>query len=228
MESQSLTFVCVEWGNYCGRGGEYVERLYRGVQTNLPAGYPFRFICYSDDLRNRVDGVDMHPLPQGIKGWYNKLYLFRPGLFKDNERVVYLDLDTIITGPLDFLTFKGKYGEQVRFAILRDFLKPERYGPGMMMWLGGEWPEIWTQWVDRGCPQDLALGDLTWINSLFAKAGYVPHVLQDIYPNKICSYKVSAKLAIPHNISVVCFHGKPRPHEAEGWVRSHWHGEGER
>jgi hypothetical protein len=178
---------------------------------------------YTSDRDFSRKDVDVVHIPEALKGWYAKLYLFAPGQFEAGERIIYFDLDTAIVGPLDdMIKFKGLRGEDVRFAILRDVFVPSRYGPGIMMWKAGEWPEIWQYYVADNMPDNLRLGDLTWINDLFRKAGYIPHIIQDILPGKVCSYKVHAKLAIPQETSVVYFHGEPRPHDAGGWVEGYW------
>lgn len=215
-----LHVVCVDHGNYLGRGGEYVTNLFNGVCRNLQP--PFKFTCFTD--RPNAEGVypagiNLKPTPAGVTGWYNKLYLFKPGLFPKDERILFLDLDTVIVGSLEPLReYEGE------FAILRDFLKPTRWGPGIMLWSAGVWEEIWTAWERDGRPH-MDLGDLTWINRLFKVSGYVPDALQDI-TDGICSYKLHGKIRLPDNTRIVCFHGKPRPHEVTDrhWMRMYWNG----
>lgn len=212
-----VTFVCVNWGNYCGRGAEYVNKLYDMVRRNLPDGYPGRFVCFTDNNDGLSEYVDAQALPEGIAGWWNKLALFSPDLFAEGERIVYLDLDTVITGSLDeIITYDGE------FAVLRDFYHPERVGPGVMLWRDGFGAEIWNSYERAGFPTDLPLGDLSWINKHFAETDYKPHILQDLFPQQFVSYKAHAQLAIPKGAKVVCFHGEPRPHEAGGWVDYIW------
>lgn len=213
---RQVTFVCVNHGNYCGRGADYVNRLFHGVTRNLAVGTAFRFVCFCDDSGGLERGIDARPLPENLQGWWNKLYLFKEGLFAAGERVVYLDLDTVITGPLDEITGYG--GE---FATLRDFYH-DRLGPGVMLWKGGFGADIWASYEAAGFPTDLPLGDLDWINRHFAERGLKADILQELFPGKFCSYKVHARHGIPEGTSVVCFHGLPRPHEAGGWVDSVW------
>jgi hypothetical protein len=223
---KSITFVCVNWGDYCGRGKDYVNKLFDGIYNNLPSGTSCRFVCFSDVLEPSQDGVrySTELLPQGVNGWWNKLYLFKEGLFKEGERVIYFDLDTVITGTLeDIIKYDGD------FATLRDFYHPERLGPGVMLWKGGFGKEIWNSYEAAGYPTDLPLGDLSWINKYFSETdrdGRSPtetaDILQELYPDKFCSYKAHAQQGIPEKASVVCFHGFPRPHEAGGWVDAVW------
>lgn len=212
-----VTFVCVSWGNYCGKGAEYVNVLYDSVCRNLQAGFPGRFICFTDDTEGLNKQIETRSLPEGITGWWNKLYLFKEGLFEEGERIIFLDLDTIIVAELDdIVRYDGE------FATLRDFYNPERVGPAIMMWRAGALTNIWQSYKDAEFPTDLPLGDLSWINKVFHETGYKPEILQDLFPEKICSYKRDAKFTVPKKASIVCFHGEPRPHEAGGWVENVW------
>lgn len=216
---EEITFVCVNWGNYCGRGNDYVHKLFNGVVNHLPAGTNFKFICFSDINETYRDekGIIYQPLPQNIKGWWNKLYLFKAGLFIEGERIIYLDLDTVITGSLgDVIKYNGE------FATLRDFLYPERLGPGVMLWRAGFGKNIWDSYEKAGYPVDLPMGDLSWINKHFAEIAYKADILQELYPQKFVSYKIDAQNGIPAKASMVCFHGLPRPHDAGGWVDAIW------
>lgn len=221
------TFVCLNWGNYCGRGLEYVQRLFDMVCAHacggdLPAAAGHRFVCFTDNPDGLPEGMEAIPLPEGVFGWWNKLYLFKEGLFADGERVFFLDLDTIITGPLDdILQYDGE------FATLRDFYHPERYGPGIILWRAGFGHDLWGSFERAGFPTDLPLGDLSWINQCFGEWNYTPDVLQEVFPGQFCSYKVHARQSVPDGVRVVCFHGLPRPHEAGGWVERYWGGKTE-
>ena len=93
---------CVQAGNYQGRGAEYVNNLHDMVLRNMPPQTPFRFICFTDNPDGLDEGIDVRPLPeQGLEGWWNKLALFKKGVFPEGERVVYFDLDTLIINALD-------------------------------------------------------------------------------------------------------------------------------
>lgn len=214
-----ITFVCVNWGDYCGRGVDYVNKLYDGVVRNLPSGTSFRFVCFSDvlELPEINSGITIELLPKGVNGWWNKLYLFKDGLFKDGESIVFLDLDTVITASLeDICDYNGE------FAILRDFYFPDRLAPAVIIWKAGFGTDIWASYEKAGYPTDLPLGDLSWINKHFEEKSLKADIIQDLYPDKFVSYKMHAQQGIPEKASVICFHGLPRPHEAGGWVDAVW------
>lgn len=199
-----LTVACVNVGNYEGRGEEYVKILRDMVIRNL--GRPFRFVCLTD---TPIAGIECHAPKPGLEGWWAKLYLFT--LLKDD--VLYFDLDTIITGPLEFLA-----DCEERFAILRDFYRWNGQQSAVMRWRGDH-SYVWDQWIAAGRPRMIG-GDQTWIEKVLPDAKR----LQDLYPERFCSYKRDAIDWIPSsNTSVVCFHGRPRPHEVtDRWVPHFW------
>jgi hypothetical protein len=217
-----LTVACVNAGDYLGCGKDYVRDLYHAVQRNLSA--PAQFVCFSDDAYPAVLGgwVWHRPLPvPGLKGFMNKLALFKPGVFEEGERVLYLDLDSVITGSLDDIaSYAGE------FAMLEDLMFPQLRASGVMAWRGGFGARIWESYVAAGFPERVYFqgfnfgGDGAWISQ---RAGRID-VLQDIYPNQIASYKVSGGVLAPQT-RIVAFHGVPRPHEVtSGWVPAMWKG----
>jgi hypothetical protein len=216
---RKITFACLNAGNYCGRGAQYVNTLFDMVERNLPAGTLFRFVCLTDDPAGLHERIETLPLPADLTGWWGKLYFFKRGLFADGERVIFLDLDTVIVGKIDQLV---AYDGQ--FATLEDFFFPEQLGPAVIAWEAGEYAaSIWEEWVACGKPRD-GHGDLWWINQLdqgrFAKRS---DKLQVLFPGMFCSYKRSCAPIPPKGTRVVCFHGTPRPHEAvDDWVHAVW------
>jgi hypothetical protein len=222
-----LTVACVDVGlpyGYLDRGRQYVDALWRAVKANL--SLPHRFVCFTDNMpRYGLHPYEVRKVPHpDLKGWMNKLALFKPGVFADGERVLYLDLDTVITGSLDGIAAYA--GE---FAMLEDLTFPQLRASGVMAWRGGFGAHIWESYVEAGMPENVRFegfnfgGDGAWI---MGHAGRMD-VLQDLYPNQIASYKVSGGVLSPQ-ARVVCFHGVPRPHEVEsGWVPALWKGQSE-
>jgi len=215
LRKPGLTFVCVNSGNYCGRGAEYVNNLFDMVRRNLSPNIQGKFVCVTDDLEGLHPDIEVVPLPDDVTGWWGKLYLFKDGLFPKNERMVYFDLDTLIVSNIDeIVAYDGD------FATLRDFYATDkRLGTAVMLWRAGLHRQIWQSWEDADRPVN-ELGDLWWINK-FTELIHI-EILQDLYPNKFVSYKQSATSAPPLGSSVVCFHGLPRSHEVGGWVADVW------
>jgi uncharacterized Rossmann fold enzyme len=215
-----LTVCTVNAGNYCGRGADYVNRLFDGVRRNLQAGFPGKFVVFTDDPTGLDEGIEARPLPGGLTGWWNKLWLFSPEAFNPGERVLYFDLDTVMTGPLDAIaTYDGP------FAMLRDVYRPNGLQSSVMAWEAGNWTQLfWSRWSDY---QHLPWpgGDQEYLEvQLHGSAGiFTAAILQDRFPNKLKSYKADCRALIPRGTSVVFFHGHPRPHEVtSGWVPEVW------
>jgi len=205
----------------CIRAGEmfspaYVSILHDMVARNLEAGFEARFVCFTDrpdDLRDT--GIETASLPADLPGWWSKLALFKHGVFPDGDRVLFLDLDTVITGAIDHVAMWN--GE--RLAILRDFYRPQGLQSSVMAWRAGQHCEIWESFERAGCPMDDPGGDQVWIERAIPRH----HVAlwQEILPRAFVSYKQAR--GIPGEAAVVVFHGRPRPHEVtDGWVPKVW------
>lgn len=216
-----LTVACVKWGK--AYGPEYVNILFDMVRRNLPAKFPGRFVCLTDDPVGLEEGIQTLPLPPGLAGWWNKLALFAPERFPPGERVLYFDLDTVITGPLDQIAaYAGP------FAILRDVYRPQGLQSSVMAWEAGNWTQdIWKTWEFWNRPEPVG-GDQIWIEQISQGmpkgfAHLATDIWQDIFPGKLRSYKQECRTEIPKGTSVVFFHGYPRPHEViHGWVPEIW------
>ena len=184
------------------------------VRRNLADGFEGEFVCFTDQADVLDKGITVRPLPAELPGWWSKLALFRKELFPEGDRVLFFDLDTLITGRLDELAaYDGP------FAILRDFYRPSGMQSSVMMWAAGEQTEIWESYVEAGWPMSDPHGDQAWIERHACK-GKV-RFLQTLFPDLFVSYKQIN--SIPQKASVVVFHGKPRPHEVTtGWVPEVW------
>jgi uncharacterized Rossmann fold enzyme len=209
MPGESVTVACVKWGKLYGP--EYVNILCNMVARNLPQKQKVKFVCFTDNAEGINPEIEIRALPEGVSGWWNKLYMFKPGVFEAGERLVYFDLDTVIVGPLDDIV---KY--QGKFATLRDFYRPDGLGSGVILWEGGNHYILWDSWIDAGKPE-IEGGDQAWIEK-YKK----PDLLQELYPHSFVSYKVHASEMFPKDSRVVCFHGEPKPHNAGGWVDYVW------
>lgn len=206
-----LNIVCVKWGTLYS--SDYVNILYDMVRRNIKDGAPGKFVCFTDNPDGLHDDIEARPLPDNLTAWWNKLYLFKDGLFPDGDRVVYLDLDTVITGSLDDIL--GYNGE---FAILRDFYRQEGYQSSIMSWVAGTCNDIWNEYVRAEFPS-VDGGDQAWIE----KSRFFLDIWQDLFPDSFVSYKAHCSEGIPRGAKVVIFHGVPMPHQVlDGWVPHIW------
>lgn len=208
-----LTVACVEWGDYLGRGVEYVDKLRRMVARNMN-GLPYHFRVFTDSIERHVVGAPRGLLPNearrsftrlesGQQGWWNKVQLFRPEAFDAGERVLFLDLDVVITEHLGPLT------ETKGIIHLRDWgWEKNDYGSGVMVWDAGEHSEIFERFTSA-VPHCFR-GDQDWLTHL---GGW-----DALSPMHLRSYRYHCRKGIPKGCLVVSFHGNPKPHELLDWA----------
>lgn len=217
-------------------GGDYtpldVARLARALRRNLTV--PYKIVCMTDDapaiLRTAtVDGIITlnHDLP----GWWSKLELF-----KVHGPVLYIDLDTVIVGNIDVLALIiAEFGPK-DLLMLRGFYKQDQCSGIMgwnanMHWIFDKFAKHRSEFIQRAMRWDNKMyrGDQEWLSAVVTPRLNVS-MAQDVQPG-IISYKVDVKSqdrinsCLPEDASIVCFHGKPRPHEVKPvpkWMEQHW------
>lgn len=211
-----LNVVCLNVGDYQGRGTEYVSRLCDGVKRHMPIKH--RFIVFTDDAQSVPSGAEYHPVDTDLpNSWWAKIFLWKPLAFGAGERCLYLDLDTAIVGDLsDIASYRGP------FAMLNDMYYPDRGGSAVMAWeAGAQNDHIWENWDRAGRPQFDPHGDQAWIEAM--TPGH--DRWQAMLPRQFVSFKAHClpRGGIPADARVLCFHGRPRPHEVtQEWARRAW------
>ncbi len=220
--------VCLKWGEKYD--ADYVNKLYAGVKRNTTVAFTFH--CFTDDPININSAVVIHPLPvNNIEGWWNKLFLFSNDIDIDG-RVLFIDLDTLITGNIDEIIKIDK-----GFIMLKDFFHPMQNndGSGLMSFDTKQNTNIWHEFIKNPAENSKALhphGDQKWI------VKFVKNIThwQDIVPKQVVSFKIHCGGGLPDNTTVVCYHGKPSIPEsintttkANGltitpaeWVKDYW------
>lgn len=213
LHMSQLSVCVVQTGNYQGRGAEYVRKLRRQIKRNLTL--PHTFYVFTDEPASFYPGMKCKP--SALPGWWEKLHLFKPGMFPDG-RVMFIDLDTFILGNIDDIaSYDGP------FATLRDFWRPSGLGPAVMVWRTDNGLGLWEEFEAQGRKTTDPRGDQAFLENL--NQGRFPKqidILQDMFPGAFHSYKTSCTNGVPEGAQVVCFHGRPRPHEAEGWAKEVW------
>jgi hypothetical protein len=184
-----LTVALVNAYDYLGRGAEYVAKMVAMVDRNLRAPHEFKVLgdC-------------------GLPGWWNKVALFMPGQF--DGRVLYLDLDSVITGSLDELA------ETKGIIDLHDWGWPTHtLCSAVMAWDAGEHEDIWSRFTPDVMKR--LEGDQDWITEV---GGW------EALPASWCrSYRYHCKRSVPKSCKVVQCHGKSKPHTiASGWLPELW------
>lgn len=179
----------------------HVLALQRQLAQYAP-GFPFE--CLSDV---KVPGVECRPLRHGWPGWWAKMELFDPEVPGD---FLFMDLDTVITGPLDDILAVRK------LTLLRDFFRDgkklkEGLGGGLIYLPADARRDVWGFWMQQPQLQMrvYSRGDQFLMEKFYLNTA---QRWQDVVPGQVVSWKVHCKGDIvPPEARVVCFHGQPRP-----------------
>ena len=189
-----MLVACVKTGSKYS--SDYVTKLRNGVARHLHVKHDF--VCFTD---NSVEGVRCEPLPVPLPTWWSKI-----GLFKLREPMVYLDLDTVITGDLQRLAdWEG-------FGILADPMGG--LGSGIMKLTGNE-GEVWEKFHPAVMQQ--MRGDQDWITKCMPDAPTFPKAWFPSFKFDNCIK------GVPEGAMACSFHGLPKMHQiTSGWVKDAW------
>ncbi len=234
---------CVKWGTKYP--APYANRLRNMVRRHLKQ--PHEFVCLTDDPSGLDAEIRAIPLPDaGFKGFWNKISLFRTDLFEPGRTLLYLDVDLIIVGPLEFLL-----DGDADLTIIRAFGRESGANSSVMRFKAGGLPHVYERFA-ADAEAIVASGryhtDQDWIHEQVPGAAYFPL-------GRIVSYKRDMRshifprakklgfdswLKAPHwmtvspppGASIVVFHGKPDPEDVMDapygpwkrapFVKEHW------
>jgi len=220
----ALTIVTAWWNNWCEPyATTYIHRLRNGIARYLNLEHKFILAC-----RKKPPGLDstintIHLPDHGLMGEMPRMWL----LSQDaplNGRILLFDLDTVITGPLDDVAqYDG------RFAVLDDLWSPGVCGGGVFGFQAHDeelHDTIWAPAVQNPDQTNKMTGgdERLWLRHVIPDADR----WQTLYPGRFVSSKPQPtrklRVDVPEEVSVVCFHGRPRPHEVADmpWIALHW------
>ena len=221
---EKIIVACVWWGTAYPQ--KYVVNLRNMVARHLTI--PYEFVCITD--RNDVPkGVRAIPTPvpselcrgtdQGgnSKGWWAKVGLFKPGLFGDATRILYMDLDICILNNMDQIA-----------SVQEPFCMIENFGPNkghaahnssVVVWTPNEKSEqIYTKFSPQVVKE--LHGDQCWTWRVMRD-----HI-HDYPKSWVVSYKYEKHPQWRHknkDTSIVIFHGKPKPHQVrDPFIVNNW------
>ena len=227
------TVVCVWWGNKFPI--EYVYNLKAGVERNTTI--PFNFVCYTDQ---NIPGIETRRLKPGFDGWWNKLQIFDPAL-KAGDQVVYIDLDTIIVGNIDWLLEHKSWFMGIEDVGAVNVHQPHLKGvlqTGVMSFDHDANGFVYVDFVMNyeDIKHDFR-GDGEYLNTKINP--YHRKLLQHEYPNALKSYKYDIYPNRPQSeeVSIICFHGRPSiiqameetittpmaTYDPQPWIKEYWY-----
>lgn len=218
----------------------YVENLYNMLNRNLTADV--RMHVYTEHDRSVPPHMIKHILEQwpGISGprksWWYKLQLFNPGHHRGN--LLYFDLDTVICGNIDWIV---SYPTDCLWTI-RDFRylqrsRHEGMNSSVMWWNTNQFDWLWKNISESDVPaltrryagdQDFLHASIDHNHKRYLPDNRVKswrwQVLDGGYDFSTRRHRAPGTGArVDSDTSVLIFHGKPKPHQAQDpVVIEHW------
>lgn len=228
-----ITVACVFWGDKFS--DDYVYNLKSMVERNTTV--PHQFVCFSD---RELEGIKTVKLIPGYEGWWNKMQMFNTD-FRLGNRVVYLDLDTLIVDNIDWLLeYDGMFMGIEDLGSVNEH-QPELKGrlqSGVMSWDYRLNSHLWNRFTSSGESQRYR-GDGEYLNHIVPK--YQRDFIQKRYKGKLKSYKYQVySEGITDDLSIICFHGRPsipqamtetvttgwknsgKTYEPQDWIKDYW------
>jgi hypothetical protein len=206
-----MIVACVRTGTKYGP--EYVERLVRGVKRH--SSVECSFMCLTDQPET-WPGVEN--LSVELSGWWAKMALFNPD-WRGNERLVYLDLDTVVNGNIDPLL-----ALETEFAICHSFTpahlkRPCKYSSCIIALAPNYGRRIYDEFMANKSaliPMYVRYGDQRVMEHIDDSA----RSLQDMLPQGFFSY---CRDGFQKNASLLIFGAEAKPHNSrDHWVKQAW------
>lgn len=230
----AVTILCTKWGDKYG--SDYVNTLYSMVQRNMSR--PFRFVCLTDDEAGIDPVVETLPLPaigiadfDSATGWtrlhgWLKVTVFATPLHDLTGPTLFLDLDIVITGPLDdFFDLPGE------FIVIKDWDKRDSTGnTSVFRFTAGAHGALLSELANslQSAQRDYR-NEQEFVTSWFSRQGKIHY-----WPSPWCvSFKrhcmqrgimgVFRPARLPQDARVVVFHGRPNPPDAIAGRSGKWY-----
>lgn len=204
--------------------GSWVDKLYRGIQRNYDG--EFELVCLVDKKYDDIkEPVRQEKFWDMGRGWICIIEMYRPDITWGKRFT--LGLDTVITGDLNKIcSFDepiGMISDPKEINKVCNGITIANREASAHIW------DIWTnhkKWVYKNFTMfDNIPSEMMLLRRLFDDKGECPR-LDRIYPNSIVSYKSHYEPYIHRcnfegidyyekikDISIVYFHGYPKPHE---------------
>lgn len=211
------------WGKKYGP--EYLARLRSGLARNIKQ--PYRLLILTD----KVSAPDERLIPNigltKVIGCFARLRMFDPQWQSDNgmnegDRIVQIDVDSIITGPLDPL-----FDRPEPFVILQGGnYQPCKFNGALWMLRAGSHPEIWNEFsLDAAAqvPFHEFPDDQGWLWAKIPDApGWKTGPSSGCYVYQKPGWTTAQSL--PQGARYVTFAGKKRPDLVThlDWVAENW------
>jgi hypothetical protein len=216
------TIVCMKWGDRYPAA--YVNCLWSMIKRNTAR--PTRLVCYTDNASGidpEVSTLPMLPLPLppwAVKRPWRKIALWAPELPDVSGDVLFLDLDIVITGSLDEFF---DYRPDATFCVIENWTQ---MGSGIgntscyRFRVGAHSHD--PSGITGTYPNSQTYISRTITEKTFWPSSWCVSFKHTLLPRWPLNFFRPARL--PADTKVVCFTGKPDPHEArDGRWPAPWH-----
>ena len=233
-----FSVLCLKHGDKYN--ADYVNILFNMIKRHCTL--TFDFYCLTDNPKGIHPDIKIIPLPDYLKGWWCKPYMFSKDLPIEGT-ILYIDLDVVIASNIDKLfTFNpGKW------CTIRDFTRAmrvdwQKYNSSVVRYTKGQLHVVWEEFNKNYKVIMRQLhGDQDWL----FKATKDNNIPATLYPDKwIQSWKWEIRKTkdwapggrkgtrtfarvedcVPKEDCCICvFHGDPNPHNCnDPWVKENW------
>lgn len=212
-----LTISTWAWGNKFSK--DYIDRLRESVKRNVKQPYQWRVF--------HPEARDVHLTK--IPGCFCRLRMFDPEWQARNfidDRLVLIDLDTVITGPLDEV-----FDRPEPFVIMQggNAANPCRFNGALQMLRAGAHPEVWNDFSVEAAskvPFYTYPDDQGWIwHKLPDAAGWKCGKESGVYVFRKPGWPVMLDDHMPDGARLITFNGPRSPDKFKDlpWIKEHWH-----
>lgn len=232
--NEPITIVVLKWGTKYD--ATYVNNLHQMISKH--SGFSsFNMICYTEDSSDILEAITCRSLPElGWKGWWYKAYLFSDAT-QFNGNILYLDLDTVVCGNLDFLVDLNKIVNSDLKTVFTPFLltlsastfiteaRNNGINSSIMCWKGTSLCHCFDFLKENYSSITSVIHKFDHFLEMMLLRPQNSHVLfyQDYHPGRIVDYGdvlKSFKMNDTDNqngngVSVICFPLSPKPHELQ-------------
>lgn len=233
--SQKNYILCLKHGTKYSY--KYVNILYNMCKRHCTI--PFEMVCLTDDPEGIDEDITILPLPDHLRGWWCKPYMFSKELGL-NGNVLYFDLDVVIANNIDKL-FTFEIG---KWCVIRDFtrcMRPKwnRYNSSVIRWTSGQLDHVWKKFSkDHMMWQRKFHGDqdflweadkhaILWPDEWIRSWKWEVRKSREFAPGGVKGSRTLKYIedVEPKKETCVCvFHGDPNPELCEDpWVRTNWY-----
>ena len=213
MIDEKIKIICVlrSGGDYTP---EYVQNMKKSLDRVIGYRDDWTFTCFTDLDFFSCPDTEIIPIHKRLEGWWSKLEIFRL-----TGPCLYFDLDTVFLSDFSHLFKTILELKSFEFLALQPFRSAEIWASGIMVW-NGDWHQLFSKFRN---PDLIVQWDQRYIFPKLEELGATIRAIQG-YLTGVYSYKHHCREQVPEDAKIVCFHGRPRPHQVAwiNWVKKCW------